>query len=116
MATIELQMPELADIGRRLELLEKAHKAPDRSQSETDSPFQERPDWSLLRRDVAAEMVGVSVPTFNLMIKAGLVADGIQVMGRTKMWEVRQIRELAAHLMAGKFTGITVGGKKEARA
>jgi hypothetical protein len=73
MATFEILMPEPADIGRRLELLEKTYKPPERSQSETDSPLREPPGWSLMGRDEVAKLAGICSTTLGLMIKQGLI-------------------------------------------
>jgi len=112
MATIELQLPELADIAMRLERLEKAHKTAERPQSETDSPLREPPGWSLMGRDEVAKLTGICPATLGLMIKQGIVPDGVQALGNKKVWTVAQVRDIAERMANGEFTGIRLWAKE----
>jgi predicted DNA-binding transcriptional regulator AlpA len=78
-----------------------------------DLPIQERPDWGLMSRYEVMGTLGVSKSTFYLMIKKGVAPKGQQILARTKMWTVGQIKELAARLHNGEFSGVKLWEKKQ---
>jgi predicted DNA-binding transcriptional regulator AlpA len=66
----------------------------------------EQADWHLIDRNAAAAAIGVSRSTFNAMIKQRIVPDGVEILARTKMWRVGEIRDLAERMYRGEFSGV----------
>jgi hypothetical protein len=75
-------------------------------------PLAERPDWALMTRSEISAVMSLSQETFRRMVAHGLIEDGTRVLGRTKMWQVGQIKELMTRLHNGEFSGVRLWGKE----
>lgn len=72
------------------------------------TPLRDLPDWALVPRSRILELLSIGESAFYQMIQHNLVPDGKTVLGRTKMWRLAQVRDMAERLYSGEFEGVNI--------
>jgi hypothetical protein len=63
-------------------------------------------------RNEVVSILGVGKSTLAMMIKKGIIEDGKQILARTKMWRVEDVKGVAERLHNGEFSGVRLWSKK----